>query len=381
MKSRMSDAVQSEIWDRYENGENYTDIGTAVGRSLTTVRSFVMRHDYKRPQVPTPWSSARLSLLDREEISRQLVAGYSFRAIARMLGRAPSTISREVNVNGGRQAYRAVRAETSVRKRVKRPRAPKLAESDQLRRLVEAKLAELWSPEQIAGWLRSEFPTEPSMWIGHEAIYRAIYAHDVGVLDARLWRCLRTRRAARRARRRRGGRGQGVIKKPILITERPRHIDDRVEVGHWEGDLIVGKRCSALATLVERRTRFVVLATLPGGRTAELLNTAVSRQLSQFPPLLQRSLTWDQGKEIAGHEQLRARLRMDVYLCQPNIPWQRGTNENTNGLLRQYLPRSTDFYALTQANADQIAASLNNRPRHTLDWQTPATALHLTLAT
>ena len=376
MGRHMNTVEQTEIWDRYEAGQTFTEIAASVGRPLSTVRDYVARHGFRRPVGPPAWSSARMSLMDREEISRGLVAGESLRSIARRLDRAPSTICREVNTNGGRGAYRAVDAEDRVRERAKRPKVPKLAANSRLRILVESKLAVRWSPEQISGWLRTEYPTDPSMWVCHETIYRSLYAHHHGVLRKELWRCLRTRRAARTPRTgHRRGRGQGVIRDPVLISARPGVVETREEAGHWEGDLLVGNRVTAVATLVERKTRYLILAALPGSRTAEALNNAIAAQLEAFPPTLRRTLTWDQGKEIAGHKTLREKAGIEVYLCDPYSPWQRGTNENTNGLLRQYFPKSTNFYKLDQRAYDQVAAELNNRPRQTLGWQTPHQAL------
>ena len=285
MGCHMNTVEQTEIWDRYEAGQTFTEIAASVGRPLSTVRDYVARHGFRRPVGPPAWSSARMSLMDREEISRGLVAGESLRSIARRLDRAPSTICREVNTNGGRGAYRAVDAEDRVRERAKRPKVPKLAANSRLRILVESKLAVRWSPEQISGWLRTQYPTDPSMWVCHETIYRSVYAHHRGVLRKELWRCLRTRRAARTPRTgHRRGRGQGVIRDPVLISARPGVVETREEAGHWEGDLLVGNRVTAVATLVEPKTRYLILAALPGSRTAEALNNAIAAQLEAFPP-------------------------------------------------------------------------------------------------
>ena len=376
MGRHMNTVEQTEIWDRYEAGQTFTEIAASVGRPLSTVRDYVARHRFRRLGGPPAWSSARLSLMDQEEISRGLVAGESLRSIAGRLNRAPSTICREVNANGGRDRYRAVDAEDRVRERAKRPKVPKVAANSRLRTLVESKLAARWSPEQISGWLRTEYPTDQSMWVSHETIYRSLYANHHGVLRKELWRCLRTRRAGRTPRTgHRRGRGQGVIRDPVLISARPGVVETREEAGHWEGDLLVGNRVTAVATLVERKTRYLILAALPGTCTAEALNNAIAAQLGTFPPTLRRTLTWDQGKEIAGHKTLREKAGIEVYLCDPYSPWQRGTNENTNGLLRQYFPKSTNFYKLDQRAYDQVAAELNNRPRQILGWQTPHQAL------
>lgn len=263
--------------------------------------------------------------------------------------------------------------ETSARQRARRPKPRRLARDHRLREVVEAKLAEFWSPEQIAGWLRLEYPDRPEMWLAHEAIYSALYAGDVMKPQAK--DCLRTGRPRRRRRGRAHRNGAGQIRNPVLITARPAHIELRQEKGHWEGDLIVGAGSSALATVVERVTRYTLLVPLPGLRTMDALNHALAEAFAQLPENLVRSLTWDQGKEIAGHEALANATGLSVYLCHPHSPWQRGTNENTNGLLRQYLPRSTDLYDLAHTEVQRIAESLNNRPRQTLGWRSPTQAL------
>lgn len=357
-----------------ERGETLTDIGKAIGRSITTVRSFVLRHGGQRPPEPTVWSDKRMCLTDREEISRGLALEESFRTIANQIGRAPSTVSREVNANGGRDAYRAVDAEASVRERVKRPKKRRLECDLRLRRVVEAGLEELWSPTQISNTLRLDYPTDPLMRVSPETIYEALYQ---GVVDQKPQLCLRTKRRRRVRRHRRKATGPGVIKDRVMIKERPAHIEDRLEVGHWEGDLIIGNHSTALATLVERMTRYTVLVQLPGKRTMDALNASLEAVFAGMPPHMSRTLTWDQGKEIAGHAALAAATGLDVYLCDRSSPWQRGTNENTNGLLRQWWPRSTNFYTLDRGEIQRVQTSLNARPRHTLGWQTPAAALEL----
>ena len=340
-----------------------------MGSRLTTVRDYVAKHDGLRPLPPKPRAEKRLSVAEREEISRGLALGESFRAIGRRLCRAPSTVSREVNTNGGRDGYRAVIADAAVTLRARRPKPSKVVENSALREVVEAKLAEFWSPEQIAGWLRVEYPHEASMWVSHEAIYIALYAKQ---LTARPKQCLRTKRPLRRRRHRRKNQGQGRIRNPIMISERPCHVEGRIEFGHWERDLIIGNRSTALATLVERVSRYTILVPLPGARTMDALNVAVTAALRALPDAMKRSLAWDQGKEIHGHEQLAKSAGLTVYVCNPHSPWQRGNNENTNGLLRQWLPRSTDFYLLDRQVIADVQTSLNNRPRHTLGFRTPA---------
>jgi len=369
MGAHMTPDDHNQIWDLVEAGESYASIGKMIGRRLTTVREYVNKHHGRRPLAPKPRSEKRLSVDEREEISRGLALDESFRAIGRQLGRAPSTVSREVNANGGRDGYRAVTADAAVSVRARRPKLSKVVENPALRRIVETKLAEFWSPEQIAGWLRVEYPDDVSMWVSHEAIYLALYAKQ---LTARPKQCLRTRRPLRRRRHRRKNLGQGRIRNPTMISERPAHVEDRIEFGHWEGDLIIGNRSTALATLVERVSRYTILVPLPGARTMDALNLAVTAALRTMPDAMKRSLAWDQGKEIHGHEQLAESAGVVVYVCNPHSPWQRGSNENTNGLLRQWLPRSPDFYLLDRHVIADVQTSLNSRPRHTLGFRSPA---------
>lgn len=381
MGRHMIAETQDLIWDRYEAGDSIAVIARTVGRPYTTVREYLARYGHRRSnhewyQEPAE-STFRLTTAEREEISRGLVAGESFRQIARQLGRAPSTISREVNANGGRVWYRAIDGEERAKVTCRRPKAPKLTANQQLRQVVEDKLGLLWSPEQIAGWLKLHHPDDESMQVCHETIYQSLYASCHGVLRRDLRLCLRTKRARRRPR---GGpssrKGRGVISDQVLISERPAEVDTRQSPGHWEGDLVVGNKITAVATLVERKTRFTMIAGLDGGRTADKLNHAVAVSLGPLAPELRQTLTWDQGKEIAGHRDLTNDTGIKVYLCNPKSPWQRGTNENTNGLIRQYFPRSTNFYAIDQTEFDRVADALNNRPRKTLGWRTPQQAIN-----
>ena len=317
----------------------------------------------------------RLSLAEREEISRGLAAGESFRLIAVRIGRAPSTVSREVRVNGGRRRYRALRADRAARRRARRPKQAKLAQLPRLRRVVEALLMEWWSPEQISAWLARAFPDDPEMRVSHETIYLSLFVQGRGALRQELTACLRTGRALRRpATRTKGGFGQGQITEKVMISDRPAEAGDRAVPGHWEGDLLMGKRLSAIATLVERSSRYVMLIPLPNGHNAEAVRTAIANQIVTLPDHLRRSLTWDQGKEMAQHVRFTVDTGVQVYFCDPKSPWQRGTNENTNGLLRQYLPKSTDMATLTQKQLNAIAKSLNGRPRQTLGWLKPCEA-------
>jgi len=362
------------IWSMYENGEIWDAIGEAVGRSSPTVRRIVNKSGGKRPAEPAVWSDKRMCLVDRETISRGLVCGDSFRTIATRLDRAPSTVSREVKANGGRDAYRAVAGEASVRHRAKRPKQRRLKCDDRLRSVVDAGLAEFWSPTQISNTLKLEYPDDPTMRASPETIYEAVYR---GLTKTKPQACLRTKRRRRvpRHRRKKSGPGRGIIKNRRLISERSAHIEERTELGHWEGDLIIGNVSTAMATLVERMTRYTVLVRLPGSRTMDVLNEALKAVFGTMAEPLIKTLTWDQGKEIAAHEDLAAATGLDVFVCDRSSPWQRGTNENTNGLLRQWWPRSTNFYTLEPVEVCRVQTSLNARPRATLEWQSPTKAL------
>jgi IS30 family transposase len=317
--------------------------------------------------VPGP---GRLTLGDREEISRRLAAGDSLRAIAARLGRAPSTIAREVRASGGPVAYRALGAHHGARARARRPKRFKLVPGPLLER-VEAGLAAWWSPEEISRRLRLEHPDDEGMRVSHETIYRSLYVRGRGELRRELVRCLRTGRSRRRARGtvERRGRIPGMV----LISERPAEAEDRAVPGHWEGDLIIGRAGrSAVGTLVERTSRFVLLVHLPDGREAALVSEAIRRTITGLPSELVRSLTWDQGTELATHAQFTVDTGVRVYFCDPHSPWQRGTNENTNGLLRQYMPKGTDLSMLGPGDLARIAASLNDRPRKSLGFMKPS---------
>jgi IS30 family transposase len=318
-------------------------------------------------------SPLRLSLADREEISRGLIAGESYRAIAGRLERAPSTIMREVRANRGRRGYRAWRAELRRDGRARRPRRAKLARNPRLRARVEELLRLRWSPQQIAATLRREQPHDPEQWVSHETIYQSLFVQGRGALRRELTACLRTGRVRRRSQGHRHPGGQ--IKDMVLISERPAEIEDRAVPGHWEGDLLVGyNNQSAIGTLVERRTRFVLLVALPGGQSAAHVRDRLAEHLLTLPAQLRRSLTWDQGREMAQHVEFSVHTGVAVYFCDPRSPWQRGTNENTNGLLRQYFPRGTNLATHAQAHLDAVAAELNGRPRQTLGWLKPCEA-------
>jgi IS30 family transposase len=324
----------------------------------------------------------RLSLAEREEISRGLAGGESLRAIARRLGRAPTTVSREVASHGGARRYRACVADRSAVRSMRRPKAAKLAQCPRLRAVVEAKLELRWSPQQISGWLALAFPDDPEMRVSHETIYLSLYVQARGALRRELARNLRTGRMTRRPAGHVPTVGKGRLTHTVHISERPAEADDRAVPGHWEGDLIFGKGMSAVATLVERSSRFLVLVGLPNGHTADVVAAALADKMTELPVDLRRSLTWDQGKEMAQHVDFTVASGMPVYFCDPRSPWQRGTNENTNGLLRQYFPKGTDLSVYGPEDLEHVAQELNGRPRKTLGWNTPAERLRdLLLAT
>jgi len=375
---RLSELEKVEIWDRFEAGESQRSISRRLGRSPSSIRTHLLGSGFRRP-VPGPeWSALRLSLTEREEISRGLAAGESMRCIAARLGRAASTVSREVASNGGRSQYRAAGAHRASRHRARRPKPAKLAVNHQLRTVVEEKLELWWSPRQISDWLVDAYPDNEEMWVSHETIYQSLFIQGKGTLRKELWRCLRSGRATRRPQGRTKST-KGQIRDMVMISERPAEVEDRAVPGHWEGDLLMGSRQTAIGTLVERWSRYVLLFGLPQGNTAEAVGDALTETVQRLPDHLWQSLTWDQGKEMAQHVQFSVDTGVDVYFCDPKSPWQRGTNENTNGLLRQYFPKGTDMSKLTQHDLDQAAYSLNTRPRQTLGGMTPSDKLAETL--
>ncbi|MFJ5223118.1 IS30 family transposase [Streptomyces sp. NPDC088400] len=289
------------------------------------------------------------------------------------MGRSPSTVSREIARNGGRDRYRAATADAAAYGRGRRPKQAKLAQLPALRGLVEVKLALCWSPEQIAGWLRRQFPGDASMQISHEAIYLSLYdPRRRQAIDRSLTQRLRSGRPMRRPKLARRPTGRGIIRGMVSITDRPAEVEDRKVPGHWEGDLVMGTRPSAVATLVERTSRYTAIVALPDGIKAEQVTPHITRSLLGIPPQLRRTLTWDRGREIAEHQAITAETGMPIYLCKPRSPWQRGTNENTNRLLRQYLAKGADLRTFSQADLDAIAHELNHRPRKTHGYRTPA---------
>ena len=371
---RLSELEKWRIAELSAQGLPSRVIGKEIGRAHRTVWGEIARS--RRPVVPEPVRSRlRLSLAEREEVSRGLAGGESLRSIARRLGRSPSTISREVVTNGGRRRYRACRADKAAVRRARRPKLSKLESCARLRSAVEAKLELRWSPAQISGWLVEEFPDDPEMRVSHETIYVSLFVQARGALRKELTRYLRSGHTNRRPRGHTVMNGQGQLRGTLNIRERPAEADDRAVPGHWEGDLLMGKRMHAMATLVERKTRFVMLIALPNGHAADVVADALANKIVELPEQLRRSLTWDQGKEMAAHAQFTVKTGVPVYFCDPRSPWQRGSNENTNGLLRQYFPKRTEIAHYTQAELDHVAAELNGRPRQTLGFKTPSQAL------
>ncbi|WP_171104091.1 IS30 family transposase [Ruegeria sp. HKCCD7255] len=366
-----TDQQKAEIWDRWQRGESMSSIGRLFDRNSSSIYPLLARTGGIRPPERRR-SRLAMTLAEREEISRGLKAKLSFRSIARQLRRAPSTISREVRRNGGRRVYRAASADLAAWDRAKRPKPCKLAGQPQLCQTIAEKLVRKWSPQQIAGWLKREHPNDEGARVSHETIYRSLFIQARGVLKKELLAHLRATRAIRRSRHaslKRDGLGQ--IKDAISIRERPAAVEDRAIPGHWEGDLIAGSKNSFIATLVERRTRYVMLAKV-GGKETQTVVAALTAQVQHLPRELRQTLTWDRGKELADHKSLTLATDLDIYFCDHHSPWQRGTNENTNRLLRQYFPKGTDLSVHTQEHLDTVARELNERPRKTLNYFSPA---------
>ena len=372
---RLSSAQVDQIWVRLRAGHAAKPTARGLGLSTGTVRAYLVRCGGIRPD-PRRRSPGRLSFTEREEISRGLAAGGSLRAIAAGLGRATSTVSREVAAHGGRGRYRAATADQTAWSRATRPKVCKLATNMALSAIVGEQLKRRWSPQQIAGWLKTTYPNDPEMQVSHETIYRTLFVQSRGALRKELTAHLRTGRVIRRPQGTRLPDGRGGRPGILNISERPAEAEDRAVPGHWEGDLVFGKHMSPVATPVERSTRYVMLVALPGGHyKADFVADALAAAILRLPRELAKSLTWDQGNEMAQHARFTAATGVEVYFCDPKSPWQRGSNENTNGLLRQYLPRTLDFRTLTQADFDAIAQELNERPRQTLGFKSPSQAL------
>lgn len=360
-------------------GATHGEAAIAIRCSTNTVQRLVAKTG-GLPLRNKPRASLRLSLAEREEISRGLRMGRGLRSIGRRIERAASTVSREVKRNGGRRRYRAWRADEAAERRARRPKPFKLADHARLRTEVAMRLVQFWSPEQISHRLRLDYPDEPEMRVSHETIYRSLYVQGRGALRKELHACLRTGRAQRKPRGRARSVTSGRIREMVMISERPPEVADRAVPGHWEGDLILGRKGkSAVATLVERQTRFAMLVALVADRTAKHVATVLAEHIRTLPEQLKRSLTWDQGKEMGDHSRFSIATGIPVYFCDPYSPWQRGSNENTNGLIRQYLPRSADLEAYEQTDLDDIVAELNARPRQTLGWMTPSEKLEAVL--
>ncbi len=359
------------LWDMWQRGESQKAIGRAFGKPSSSIHFQLAPFGGIRPE-PRRRSSLVLKLAEREEISRGIVAGQSMRSMASMLGRAPSTVSREINRNGGRRRYRASKADQAAWDRAHRPKRCKLAQNRALARIVANKLEQLWSPDQIAGWLQHTYPDDENYQVSHETIYRSLYVQARGALKKELIKHLRTQRTMRRSSSgNRSGKGQGQIKDMISISERPASVEDRAVPGHWEGDLIAGSNNSYIATLVERFTRYVLLVKVNGKDTKTVID-ALIKQARKLPKELRLSLTWDRGKELSDHKRFSLATDIDVYFCDPQSPWQRGSNENTNGLLRQYFPKGTDLSVHSQRHLNKVARQLNDRPRKTLGFYSPA---------
>ena len=363
-------AQRAEIWDRWQRGESLTSIGRLFDRPSSCIYNMLAPTGGIRPP-PRHRSRLALSLAEREEISRGIARDLSLRAIAVRLGRAPSTLSREVNRNGGLQHYRASQADQAAWDRAHRPKHCKLAREPALSRLVASKLRAHWSPAQIAGWLKRTYPEHENRQVSHETIYRSLFIQARGALKKELQQHLRSQRAIRRSRHASlKGDGRGQITNAVSIRERPASVEDRAVPGHWEGDLLIGANGSQIATLVERHTRYVMLVKVPNKDTETVIN-ALIRQARKLPSELYKSLTWDRGSEMAGHQHFTLATDIQVYFCDPQSPWQRGSNENTNGLLRQYFPKGTDLSVHSQVNLNAVARQLNERPRNTLGFRNP----------
>jgi transposase, IS30 family len=362
---------QAVIWAMWRRGDPVREMERTLGETLPRIRRY-LRQSGGIPPIPRHRRADHLSLVDREEISRGIAAGLSARAIARRIGRPSSTVSREIARNGGRDAYRALVADAAAFERARRPKPCKLAANAQLRGVVAAKLDDDWSPQQIAQWLRREYLDDAAMWVSHESIYRDVYMPSRKVFDAGMFHRLRSDRSIRRPRGKKRSHGRGQIRNIVSIHERPTEADTRQVAGHWEGDLVFGARPSAVATLVDRATRYAMVVGLPDGNKADAVARALIDHMGRLPTHLRRSLTWDRGSEMAHHAVITTALSMPVFFCDPHHPWQRGTNENTNRLLRQYLHKNADLSTFTQDELDTVAAKLNHRPRRVLSWATPA---------
>src|SRR5580692_1236038 len=376
---KLSSTQRADMWSRWKAGQSLNAIGRALGKDKQVIHFLLARHGGIAP--PARRRSGRaLTLAEREDISRGIASGCSMRVIAQHLSRASSTVSREVARHGGRVQYRANEADSQAWQSALRPKVCRLALHEKLRTLVASKLMLDWSPEQISGWLKQSYPDDESKRVSHETIYRTLFLQARGALKQELVRHLRSRRRIRRSRHaRKSGHRMGQIVDAISIRERPAEVEDRAVPGHWEGDLLSGSKNSYIATLVERHSRFAMLIKVPSKET-EAVVAALSQQVRKLPARLKRSLTWDRGLEMEKQKDFTVATDVQVYFCDPQSPWQRGTNENTNLLLRQYFSRGTDLSGYSQAQLDQVSLRLNQRPRKTLGFQTPASKLQQSVA-
>jgi IS30 family transposase len=376
---KLSAAQRADMWNRWKAGQSLHAIGRALGKDHVVIQLLLARHGGIAPAARRR-SRRVLTLAEREDISRGIASGCSMRVIAQRLSRACSTVSREVARHGGRAQYRANQADQQAWESALRPKPCLLATHSKLQEIVASRLMQDWSPEQISGWLKQHYPDDKSLRVSHETIYRSLFIQARGALKQELVRHLRSQRRIRRSRHSSvHGHSQGRIVDAISIRERPAEIEDRAIPGHWEGDLLRGARNSHVATLVERHSRFCMLVKVPGKDTATVV-AALSQHVRQLPATLRRSLTWDRGLEMAQHKSFTMATDVQVYFCDPQSPWQRGSNENTNGLLRQYLPKKADLACYSQSDLDEIALRLNQRPRKTLGFQTPADRLQTSVA-
>jgi len=374
-----TDAQKAVMWERWKEGWTLQQIAQLFNRGHTSVQGILSRTGGIRPPARSRGATA-LTLAEREEISRAMVQGESMRSVAARLGRSPSTVSREIKRNGGQSDYRATDADSAAWDRALRPKHCKLVESRALARIVTDKLRLQWSPEQIAGWLKHTYPSDQSQHVSHETTYRSLFIQSRGALKKELLQHLRRTRGMRRSRHyTQKTDTHGQIVGAVSISERPACAEDRAVPGHWEGDLMFGSRNSQIATLVERHTRYVMLVKVGAKDTTTVVN-ALIKNARKLPQELYKSLTWDRGKEMAGHKQFTLATDIQVYFCDPQSPWQRGSNENTNGLLRQYLPKGIDISGYSQAKLNAVARQLNERPRKTLGFQTPAEMFSQTVA-
>ena len=375
----LSAEQKADIWHRWKAGESLHEIGRVFDKDHGSIHFLLSQHGGIAPAIRRR-SQRTLTLPEREAISRGIASGSSIREIARGLQRAASTVSREVARHGGRPVYRASEADHQAWKSALRPKTCLLATHVKLRTIVARKLILDWSPEQISGWLKRRYSRNESMRVSHETIYRSLFIQARGVLKKELMQHLRSKQLIRRSvHARAGGQSRGQIVDAISISERPAEIEDRAIPGHWEGDLLSGTGNSHIATLVERHSRFTILVKVPSKDTATVVD-ALTRQVRKLPASLRRSLTWDRGLEMAKHKSFTVATKVNVYFCDPQSPWQRGTNENTNGLLRQYFPRKSDLSGYSQADLDKVAQRLNQRPRKTLGFETPASKLQASVA-